>query len=119
MHIYKLEITQTEHEFLSLIHEFIFGSATAHLLIDPPFIIQSIDKISQKTNCTQKKEFLNQLIAEYKINALEYVNQNNISDEGTLFTKNMLIRFYSKFSYYKVQKEQELIRIIHNEFLEI
>ncbi|WP_291065787.1 MULTISPECIES: hypothetical protein [unclassified Empedobacter] len=116
MHIFKLETTQTEHEFLSLIHEFIFGSTTAHLLIDPPFIIQSIDKISQKTNCFHKKKFLNQLIAEYKIGALEFINQNNISDEGTLFTKNMLIRFYSKFSYYKVQKEQELIRNISEVF---
>ena len=53
----KSDNTHSEHEFLCLIHEFIFGTTTAHLILDPPFIIKSLEKISQTTLCKQKKDF--------------------------------------------------------------
>lgn len=54
----KSDNTHSEHEFLCLIHEFIFGTTTAHLILDPPFIIKSLEKIVKLLYVNKKKIFL-------------------------------------------------------------
>lgn len=111
----KSDNTHSEHEFLCLIHEFIFGTTTAHLILDPPFIIKSLEKISQTTLCKQKKEFFENIITDYKTSVIEFLDKNNYSHGEICLTKKMLIHFYSNFSYNKVKKEQELIVLIHRD----
>jgi len=113
-----IKITQKDHEFVDFIHEFIFGSTTNHLLHDLPFILQSIDKMSQLTNCKEKKEFLTNLVIEYKSQAIDFMKENSpLNQELQLkITKETLINLYSKFAYFKVQKEQEILFLLREKF---
>ncbi|GGF01726.1 hypothetical protein SAMN05443634_103203 [Chishuiella changwenlii] len=113
-----IKITQKDHEFVDFIHEFIFGSTTNHLLHDLPFIIQSIDKMSQLTNCQEKKEFLTNLVIAYKSQAIDFLKANKQHNQELKpnITKETLINLYSKFAYFKVQKEQEILFMLREKF---